>query len=294
MKNLNKFFRYARERHDIYLRRAAGAERPYTKDPILQKYRFCNVYRELDRTTQWMAKYVRPQANAEMEVLACVTFRMFNRIATGEAIFCQNSLDPKSGSMATAFERFADTGKVSHLRQAITAFVGKKGPYVTGSYIISTPPGYSKLDGVLEILRLFHKNSCWDQEDAYTAMEETFKWLSSQPWLGVFHSYEIVCDLRYCKMWFDGQKPSGAMQWCNVGPGARRGLNRILGVDKDTRQKVPFMLDKMREILDASRGSGNWPHKPSWEMREVEHTLCEFDKFERVRLGEGRPRGVFA
>jgi hypothetical protein len=28
-------------------------------------------------------------------------------------------------------------------------------------------------------------------------------------------------------------------------------------------------------------------------MREVEHTLCEFDKYERVRTGEGKPRGVY-
>jgi hypothetical protein len=32
---------------------------------------------------------------------------------------------------------------------------------------------------------------------------------------------------------------------------------------------------------------------PSWEMRDVEHTLCEFDKYERIRLGEGRTRGVY-
>jgi hypothetical protein len=25
-------------------------------------------------------------------------------------------------------------------------------------------------------------------------------------------------------------------------------------------------------------------------MREVEHTLCEFDKYERVRLGQGRSK----
>jgi hypothetical protein len=29
---------------------------------------------------------------------------------------------------------------------------------------------------------------------------------------------------------------------------------------------------------------------PSVEMRDIEHSLCEFDKYERVRLGEGRPR----
>jgi len=25
----------------------------------------------------------------------------------------------------------------------------------------------------------------------------------------------------------------------------------------------------------------------------VEHTLCEFDKYERARLGEGKPKEIF-
>ena len=29
------------------------------------------------------------------------------------------------------------------------------------------------------------------------------------------------------------------------------------------------------------------------EMREIEHSLCEFDKYERVRLGQGTPRGRY-
>ena len=51
----------------------------------------------------------------------------------------------------------------------------------------------------------------------------------------------------------------------------------------------------LRSILDRSRSSKFWPQEwPAWEMREVEHTLCEFDKFERVRLGEGAPRQRYA
>ena len=29
------------------------------------------------------------------------------------------------------------------------------------------------------------------------------------------------------------------------------------------------------------------------EMRDIEHSLCEFDKYERVRNGEGKPRGRY-
>jgi hypothetical protein len=29
------------------------------------------------------------------------------------------------------------------------------------------------------------------------------------------------------------------------------------------------------------------------DMRTIEHSLCEWDKYERVRLGQGRPRAKF-
>ncbi len=42
---------FARERMHIWHKRYQNKERPYTKDQILRDYRFCNIYRELDRQT---------------------------------------------------------------------------------------------------------------------------------------------------------------------------------------------------------------------------------------------------
>src|SRR3989344_1939643 len=39
------------ERVKIWKRKVSGKEPPYTKDPILSRYRFCNIFRELDRQT---------------------------------------------------------------------------------------------------------------------------------------------------------------------------------------------------------------------------------------------------
>ena len=49
-----EFVAFIKERHAIYLRRQAGQPKPWTDDPILQRYRFCNVYRELDTVTIWI------------------------------------------------------------------------------------------------------------------------------------------------------------------------------------------------------------------------------------------------
>src|SRR4051812_7947858 len=89
-----RWFEYAVEREKIRKRKEEDKMLPpFTDDPILQKYRFCNVYREDDRTTRWCKKYVRDPLIDKPEVLlAVVIFRWFNRITTGEAIFCQEGL----------------------------------------------------------------------------------------------------------------------------------------------------------------------------------------------------------
>lgn len=299
------FFTYARARHQIYLKRAAGYPRPWTEDPILDQYRFTNVFRELDKTTAWYRNNVRLPFDHRPEVLlATVVFRMFNRIEVGEAIFCQESLTTMPPS--TAFERFLASGDASHLRDDIVAFVGMRGPYATGAYIISSPPGYSKLDGILKMIEDFNVHEAgglnWrDLAGACTVgpvpLETVFDWLATVPYFGHFHSYEIVTDLRHTYLLRDAPD---VMRWCNIGPGAARGLNRIYGrAMKDNGKRLEMvsteqMLSEMRDILAMSGESKFWPKDwPRWEMRDVEHTLCEFDKMERVRLGQGRPRGVY-
>ena len=310
MKHAARFFEYARKRHQITLDRAAGLPKPWTTDKILQDNKFCSVFREDDRTTIWFRKHVRNVYDGRPEVLlATVVFRIFNRIQTGEAIFCQQLL-PSSRfkqNETTAFDIFAATGDPTILRNAIKTLM-PKGPYTTGSYIISSPPGYEKLEGVLEILARFWQNSEWRQNANVLhlwSLEQTWDWLKEQDYLGKFHSYEIVTDLRHTHLL---RGAPDILTWASPGPGARRGLNRIWGRPyRDTGLSREQMIEDMRALLSLSRDARFWPQVgkatkklaenqllwPAWEMREVEHTLCEWDKFERTRLGQGRPRGKF-
>lgn len=315
---LRRFFKYARDRHQIYLNRRARPDGgPWTKDPILRDFRFCNVYRELDKTTAWFRKHVREVWRDKPEVLlATVVFRMLNRIPSGEGMFCQMDIE------GTAFFRFLETKDCRHLKRGILEMVGPKGPYVTGAYIISSPPGYTKLEGIMQVLEHFHRHSGWREQaikmlerPVTSTLESTYDWCSQQEWLGKFHSYEIVTDLRHTALL---ENASDINTWASPGPGARRGLNRIQGRDvKDKSLKRGQLIEEMREVLQESRMAKYWPVNggegralfntgtkrglnvldladwPAWEMREVEHTLCEFDKYRRVELGEGRPRGVF-
>ncbi len=60
---VDEVFAFVHERHQIYLRRQAGQPKPWTANPILQQYRFTNVYRELDRVTIWIRENWREPHN---------------------------------------------------------------------------------------------------------------------------------------------------------------------------------------------------------------------------------------
>lgn len=323
--SVEAFFAYARERQSVLLRRRSGAPRPWTDDALLQQFRFCNVDREDDKTTIWFRDNVREPLRDKPEVLlATVLFRWFNRISTGEAVFTQTALgglgrEPEGSTSPTAWETWTsqvDMSDTSVLRSAIKSYCGD-GPYVTGSYIIQGWTGMSKLDGVLrcveEFCRRRHAVSStaagflgghpveFQWRGAAVSMlahgrwtlQDAWSWLRQFPYLGDFMAYEIVTDLRHTTLL---DRAPDIMTWANPGPGAARGLGRVFRGDPAAyRPSQKAELNRMmRDLLEMSRSSAVWSSDwPRWEMRTVEHTLCEFDKYERLRLGEGRVKGVF-
>lgn len=306
---LLKFFSYAREREAIRIRREVQkTPRPWTDDLILQHYRFCNVFREDDRTTRWFRDYVRgPMRGRPGVLLATVLFRWFNRISTGEAVFLQTSL--YRDGPATAWDEYLRCGKSSVLLHAIKTYCGK-GPYVTGSYTVLGKRGMTKLPGCLWGVENFRTTKMEAEglgevgwrvvaEELLSgshshSLEWLWSWLRQFDYLGDFTAYEIVTDLHHTGLL---DEASDAMTWANPGPGALRGLNRIHGRELNRRIPRERLIEEMQDVLRASRRL--WPREIDgvrtrpWTMREVEHLTCEFDKYERTRLGEGRPRGVF-
>lgn len=71
-----KFWRYVIERHAIYERRLRGQKRPWTDDPILHKFRFCNVYRQLDPTSVALVDALRIKSSADNVAFSSMAFRL--------------------------------------------------------------------------------------------------------------------------------------------------------------------------------------------------------------------------
>jgi len=172
-------------------------------------------------------------------------------------------------------------------------------PIVTGSYIIKTPDGMNKLKGVLWCIEKI-RNDCSSMAQAIDeriALEDVWQKLKEYPYLGDFMAYEIVTDLRYTALL---NNAPDILTWANPGPGAARGYSRILGkepeyLNRSSKRDREVLIEGMRALMNLSKDAGfdGRPDWPLWEMRESEHTLCEFDKHQRTKNGEGRPRQIY-
>lgn len=289
------FFNYAKMRYQVMLDKEGGFPAPWTQDEVLQNYRFCNVFREDDKVTRWFRENIRQHLFYDDEVLlATMIFRWFNKIETAERLLCDR------GGTFRLFTSW-DPEEIKRRLKGVA-------PIVTGAYMIKTPAKMSKLDGILWCLERFVQPDPRNlnpppmyapmlfKQEGYT-LENAVTYLSSFPYLGPFMAYEIVTDLRHTALLQDAPD---IMSWANPGPGAARGLDRLLGLPTGTFNRhsiagVKEMMHHMQDLLKRSQKAEYWPTRwPKWEMREVEHTLCEFDKYERVKSGEGTPKQKYS
>lgn len=273
-KPVSHFLWWIQERHAIHLRRQSGAKRPWTTSVVLQENFFTNPYRENDKTTVWFRETVRdPLRNDPAVLMATVIFRRFNYIPTGEILWRSGLLEDWDPGLC--IKMLSGLDKV-----------------FTGAFMISSPNGKQKLP---EICRMI--TAQWDSRyrilDAIlkcNTLQGSWEALKSEHHKGLM-PYEVVTDLRHTLLL---KSATDIDTWAYFGPGGQRGMSRILGLTVDgadpTSLDQETCLTHAPELLRVTREA--LPHMPHFEMREIEHSLCEYDKFERVREG-GRSKRKF-
>lgn len=279
---VKKFFWWINERHQIYLNRKNGDEWPWTRDKILQEYKFTNVFRELDAETVRFHERIDGLENDLMpydKLYHMILYRAFNVQATYDLLTRGKTTHHVASKMKRILHRAADRGQ----------------RVFTGAYII-TNAGRSepKIDLMCDAMAVHWRGRkrIWEHMMEDGTMEGCTKILAAYPMQGPFTAYEVICDMRYQPHML-GKAPD-RKKWANLGPGARRGINRIVTGSAKTNafKGVTPYVEFMQELLKTSpklRGK----HVPPLEMREIEHSLCEFDKYMRVYNNEGRPRAKY-
>ncbi len=276
------FCYWIKERHNIHLKRSAGRPKPWTNDKVLQENFFTNPFRENDKVTVWVKNRIRnPLYDHKDVVFAVSAFRWFNWIPTGELLCKKRILWDW------------DWKKANKVLKQVSAS-GEK--VFTGAFLIS-PAGSTK-PKIQRICQDFIQPLWRDRDLIYERingknLEEAWSVLHEYPGLsgGGFMAYEIVCDLQYTHVL---ENPNDKYTWTNLGPGGKRGLNRILDKDINNplggkKQYLPICQDLLkdtRKFLKRSRVCKDH----DIDMRTIEHSLCEFDKYARVLHNTGRSK----
>src|SRR5271157_5004186 len=199
------------ERYSIWQRRQAGLAKPWTQDPILQNYRFCNVYREHDRETIWIAQNWRdPHTNDPHVWFAMTVARLVNWSPTLAELGYPVPWNPKH------FQDILNGRKAS----------GQK--TFTGAYMI--PAGHEAVSKAM-FLAVNVLQPMWIDRDRIINEEATrslahfHKRLRQYKGMGNFLAGQVVCDTKYTNLL------KNAPDWWTFavqGPGSERGLNRVM------------------------------------------------------------------
>jgi hypothetical protein len=265
--DLNKFI-VARE-----ALRTSGA----TEDPILKEFRFCNVRRKYDRVTRWLDKnWFGPNCEDPDLWFASVVARFVNWPPTLAEL------------EYPIYKGVWQRGKFLEVMRGRK----RRGEKVyTGAYMVRADEDHvDKADYQEKVLF----TPMWRARDRLRpklgdTLNSWHMLLGQFHGLGSFMAAQIVADLKEVKPL---NRASDWWTFAASGPGSRRGLNRVLGLDKETNCTEERWRSELTRLLHDVNAALKIDGGPL-HAQDLQNCLCEFDKYERFRLGEGRPRARY-
>lgn len=271
---IDNFVYFVRERERVRICKEAGKPAPWTADPILQQYRFCNMRREDDKVTKWVSANWRTPNSTDPDVwFAMAVARHVNLPHTLLEIGYPVPWNPDA--FVRAIRRRIAAGASAYnaaymIRASRSAEWGDKAAYLAGPVLGTLWERRAELRPFAgDTLAGFHSR-----------LERSFG-------LGSFMAAQVVADTKYVGPLLE------AVDWWEFaasGPGSRRGLNRVLGRppmtpwrEQEWRSELSALRERLRPRF-ASEGI-EWSH-----AQDTQNQCCEFSKYEKARRGEGFPK----
>lgn len=267
------YWHFAHERNEIFYRKKNGDPQPWTDDPILQKYKFCNSYRVNDRGSQYLVKNViyngKIYEPADM-VFRIILYRIFNLPSTWDA------LEKEFGDITLDS---LDVVKWMDFLHRLS----RRQPVESTAYIMKPIPGKypTKHGNWLAFLeRLFTESGFVEKLLSKDNMRDGFKVMSGAPNIGTFLAYQYCTDIAYSEVvkWQESD-------FTIPGGGAKRGINKVFKNPdlNHLEEAIWYMYDHQEEEL-AKRGYDF--HKLGGSRRlqpiDLQNCFCETDKYCRV------------
>jgi hypothetical protein len=259
----------AREAHRVAKERGWSAARR-KPDPIISEYRFCNVRRNDDRVTKYvMSRVVEPWADHPELWFAIMVARLFNNEQTLEEIL-----------------QFTLPFKPERMRKALHMRRDRNLRCFNAAYIVSTAGAkMDKIDYVIDriLCPAWAERKKISRDIDVGQLGNVHLRLMQINGLASFMAAQVVADLKYA----NPDKWEDFHTFVASGPGSKRGLNRVMGKPIE----LPYGEAQFRSDLLQLRDAAN--ARLPWEpltAQDIQNCLCEFDKYERARTREGRPK----
>lgn len=265
------YWRFASERQEMFMRRVAGSNPPWTEDPILHAHRFTNTYRASDRVSQYLIRHVIYKGSQKPEEVffRTILFKLFNKIETWEA------LRTKLGALSWrefAFDAYA---------KVLDRLFEEGQRVYSAAYIMPSPAFGSprKHRNHLRLVEHMMADGAPRKLTKATSLRAAFELLRGYPSLGDFLAFQFAIDLNYSEL-IDFSE----MEFVVAGPGARDGIRKCF---RDTAG-----LTEAEIIRVMAERAGDEFHRlgmtfhslwgRSLQLIDCQNVFCEVSKYARV------------
>jgi alpha-glutamyl/putrescinyl thymine pyrophosphorylase clade 1 len=274
------YWRFATLRQEVFFNKINNVPLPWTTDPILSNYKFCNAYRASDRVSQFLIKnviYDESRSSNEEEVLfRILLFKIFNKIETWEY------LEEKIGDYIT-LDNFNFDVYSSKLQEAMNDGYA----IYTSAYMscASKEFGYDKKhqNHLSLIDKMIFKDKVISRISKCKSLEEVFNIIQEYPLLGKFMAYQLAIDINYSEV-IDFDENSFTI----AGPGAERGIDKcFLETGDKTYSDIIYWMTENQEQEFQRLGLN---YQSLWgrplQAIDCQNLFCETDKYCREAFPE--------
>jgi hypothetical protein len=232
----------------------------------------------LDKGCQFLIKEVIEKGSQQPEevVFRVILFNLFTKIETWQL------LDENLGPLKWTTYNHDKYAKV--LSDALASGL----PLYTDAFIKPAPHfGHKRnYENHLCFLEVLMDNKLYSRLLVAPYMADVYEYLYSFPSMGSFTAYQLMLSLSYSDV-LNFHRDDFVVS----GPGSVSGMRKIFGKSWYSNNDLAFHQDVMRYFVDAQdyhfkrlglHFSGLGPKKLPMDIADVEHTLCEVDKYCRA------------
>lgn len=271
------YWKFAVERQAIFFSRIVGQTPPWTKDKILQTYKFTNAYRASDRVSQYLIKNVIYRGDQAIDEIFFRTllFKFFNRIETWELLIRE------LGNISFYDYSF------EHYDNILTQAIDSGTKIYSAAYIM--PSGgptstYGRKHRMhLKLLEKMMIDGLPERLANSPSMGKAFELLRSYMTIGDFLAYQYVTDLNYGTFLNFSE-----MEFAVPGPGARDGIRKCfsdLGGFNET-EIIKIVAERQHFEFERRGLSFQSLWGRSLQFIDCQNLFCEVGKYARVKHPE--------